>query len=105
MENSQPGDNWGEDEYLSYLDAERRLFAWCLVRFGRYSQVDAAKRANARYPYESSQEPYRWVMFHNLAWDWAMLELYGSGYWRSSPELAQPSDQYREKSDRLHSAR
>jgi hypothetical protein len=48
-----------------------------------------------RYPYESSDEPNRGLIFHDEAWHWAMLRIYGDAYAGDHPELAQPSAEYR----------
>jgi len=84
-----------EAEYTQYLADERRLFAWCLVRFGKVTPEEAERKAHDRYPYEGPTEPYRSLVFHNLSWDWAMMELFGHGYWVNRPELAGQLAQWR----------
>ena len=96
-----PGDVWSDEAgYTRYLESERRLFAWCLVRFGGHSSQVAESKALERYPYESPTEPYRGIMFHNLAWDWAMIELFGDGYWQRRPELATQWKEWRQEYER-----
>ena len=90
------GDAWADEaEYTRYLEGERRLFAWCLVRFGGYSPDAAEGKALERYPYEPITEPYRGLIFHELAWDWAMRLLFGDGYWFRRPELAESLQEWR----------
>jgi hypothetical protein len=85
---------WNEDEYISYLSSERRLYAWCMINYGKLSEEDAQCVANAFYTYEPSSEPYRGLVFHEEAWHWAMLRIFGASYWISSPELETPSVDY-----------
>ncbi|WP_406673847.1 hypothetical protein WBK31_35620 [Nonomuraea sp. N2-4H] len=40
-------------------------------------------------------EPYRGLVFHDEAWHWAMLGIYGERYWVAHPELADPPPEYR----------
>ena len=85
---------WTEAEYVSYLAAERHLFAWCLVRYGGVSDADAQLKALARYPYEPPGDELRGLIFHDESWHWAMLHLHGEQYWLSKPHLERPSPEY-----------
>ena len=87
-------DNWTEEEYLEYLNAERRSFAWCLEKYGDRSPEAAKSEAEDFYAYEASDAPFRGLVFHDLAWHWAMLRIYGDGYWRKHPDLEHPSEEY-----------
>jgi len=91
---------WPETEYNQYLAEERRLFAWCLVRFGDHTAEEAERKALERYPYEEPTEPYRGLVFHSLSWDWAMIELFGHGYWHKRPELADRLKEWRVEYER-----
>ncbi|MCE9566688.1 MAG: hypothetical protein K8U57_32090 [Planctomycetes bacterium] len=84
-----------EAEYNRYLANERRLFAWCIVRFGNHTSEEAERKALDRYPYEGPTEPHRGLVFHNLSWDWAMTELFGDCYWVHRPDLAGQLEQWR----------
>lgn len=88
---------WTEDEYVDYLQRERRLFAWTLQNYGEFSPADAEREANKFYEYEPPSTEVRGLVFHDEAWHWAMLTIHGEGYWRSRPELEQPSREYNDQ--------
>ena len=89
--------NWSEDDYLDYLRAERRRFAWVMEQHGGMSHAEAEATALERYPYEASDEPYRGLIFHEEAWHWAMRRIHHDRpYWTEHPELARPSSDYEE---------
>ncbi|WP_336083405.1 hypothetical protein [Nocardia sp. SSK8] len=85
---------WDEDEYIESLTGERRRYAWVLERFGGVAPAEAEAQAVDFYRYEEPGEACRGLIFHDEAWHWAMLRLYGS-YWLTHSELAEPSDEYR----------
>jgi hypothetical protein len=91
MKISEP---WSETQYTEYLNDERRLFAWCLVKYGAVHPAEAQNAAERRYPYESADDPYRGHIFHDEAWHWAMLHIFGAGYWRTRPHFKSPSPEY-----------
>lgn len=93
---SQPENDstWTEEEYRDYLEEERRLFALALVEFGSFSEAMANKEALKRYPYEPPETPFRGLIFHDLAWHWAMCRIHGHGYWWSQPELQTPPESF-----------
>jgi len=71
-----PMDNWWPDEdYVPYLEAEQRLYAWVLVRVARIEPDEAMRRAVARFQYEPMDE--RGIMTHQGAWRIAMADLFG----------------------------
>jgi hypothetical protein len=86
--------DWSEHEYVQYLQEERRRFAWVMQRYGGFDSTQAQASATQRYPFESSAAPHRGLVFHDEAWHWAMLEIYGEGYWIPRPELVEPSAEY-----------
>ena len=90
-----------EAEYMAALTHERHMFAWCLLTVGNASGSEAQSRAELRYPYESATKPYRGIIFHDLAWHYAMSELFGLGYHKARPELGRPSDAYWAESKRF----
>lgn len=92
---------WTEEEYVSYLRSERRLYAWCLVRYGEMLKEDAACLADALYEYEASDDPSRGLVFHDEAWHWAMLKVFGDMYWVANPERLKPSVEYRAEALRI----
>lgn len=97
-------DPWADEgEYARYLDNERRLYSLALVEHGGLSPEQASREALERYPYEPPATPYRGLIFHDLAWHWAMLRLHGHMYWVSRPELQQMPEAFRQESERLHS--
>jgi hypothetical protein len=85
---------WTESEYVAHLNRERHLYAWCLVRFGSFDPAVAHREAELWYPYEPPSDPYRWLVFHDMAWHWAMLKIHGANYWLEDPTLEEPSAQY-----------
>jgi hypothetical protein len=94
---------WCADEkgYVGYLNAERHLFAWCLVTHGSFSWRDAKSQAEQFYRFEPASEPYRGLVFHDEGWHWAMLKLFGERYWLARPDLESPSADYRAESRRF----
>ncbi|MEK2472534.1 hypothetical protein [Streptomyces noursei] len=85
---------WSEEEYLACLRGERRRYAWVMRRYGDLPPVRAREAAVAHYPYEPSDAPYRGLVFHDEAWHWAMLALYGNRYTVEHPELIAPPAEY-----------
>jgi hypothetical protein len=94
--------DWWPDEieYREYLERERRLFAWCLVRFGGIDPETAGQKALERYPYEIPGTPYRGMIFHELSFDWAIDALFGKHYNVVRPELMPTIEQWREEFER-----
>jgi len=92
---------WKEEEYLKYLDTERRLYAWCLVRYGKYDEIKAKNEALEFYEYEGADEKVRGLVFHDQAWHWAMQKLHGDLYWKECPELESPSSEYEKEARNL----
>jgi len=90
-----------EKEYIKYLASERHMYAWCLVRYGGMSNAEAESEALDRYPYESPDTDYRGIIFHDEAWHWAMLRLFGEGYWLPHPELVCQSREYQEETQKI----
>jgi hypothetical protein len=76
----KPGEDWWTDAegYEQYLEMERHLFAWCLIRLGGFSAESAAAESMSRYPYEPANALYRGMIFHRDPWTWAMWRLFGS---------------------------
>ncbi|MFB9923401.1 hypothetical protein ACFORO_08845 [Amycolatopsis halotolerans] len=83
-----------EDEYVEYLEDERRHFAWVMQHHGDMTPAEAGAAALKRYPYEPSEAPYRGLIFHDEAWHWAMLQIHGELYWTKHPELLNPPHEY-----------
>jgi hypothetical protein len=50
------------------------------------------------YAYEAPGDPMRGLVFHDEAWHWAMLRLFGDRYWVARPDLERPSSEYRAES-------
>lgn len=94
---------WQEDEtgYADYLEQERALFAWCLQTFAGAPAAEAREAAETFYQYEPASDPYRGLVFHDEAWHWAMLRVFGPSYWISQPALELPSAEYRRFSEIL----
>lgn len=97
------GTPWSEDEYQEYLQSERRSFAWVLHAYGSIDLAEAVEEAEKRYPYEPPDTPYRGLVFHDSSWHWAMIHLYGQGYWWTRPELSEPPQEYRKEGLRCQS--
>ncbi|MEW1906322.1 hypothetical protein ACFQ67_34450 [Streptomyces sp. NPDC056488] len=83
-----------EAEYLDQLHAERRCYAWAMHRHGGMTPEEAERDALEFYPYEPESEPYRWLVFHDHSWHWAMRAIHGDRYATDHPELAEPSPEY-----------
>ncbi|WP_417763773.1 hypothetical protein [Shewanella sp.] len=69
-----------ETEYAATLLAERHMYAWTLQRYGQLTALAAQEKANAFYAYTAADVPLRELVFHNQAWHWAMLALFGERY-------------------------
>ncbi|MFI9556015.1 hypothetical protein [Nonomuraea endophytica] len=95
MDQSQSGPAWTEDEYVAQLRDERRRFTWVIRQHGGLVPAAAEEAALQRYPYEAEGTPYRGMIFHDEAWHWAMLKIYGDNYVVDHPELGTPSADYR----------
>ncbi|WP_216896449.1 hypothetical protein [Nocardia alni] len=88
------GPAWGEDEYVEYLEGERLCFAWVMQRYGGLPAARARADALELYPYEAADEPYRGMIFHDLAWHYAMERIHGREYAIEHPELRNPPAEY-----------
>ncbi|KAB8161211.1 hypothetical protein FH609_003450 [Streptomyces sp. 3MP-14] len=86
---------WTEADYVAYLEAERRRYAWVMRRHGGRTPERARAAALAHYPYEPADAPHRGLVFHDEAWHWAMLEIHGHAYWSERPDLERPPPEYR----------
>jgi hypothetical protein len=89
--------NWEDGEYKEVLLGERHMFAWVLETYGKFSREDVQSKAISFYKYEDPGTECRGLIFHDLAWHWAMIELYGEGYWHERPELEKPSIEYKQE--------
>ena len=89
---------WTEQEYVEYLAHERHMYAWCLVHYKGMDATLASNAAVARYPYEEPSDEYRGLVFHNDAWHWAMLHIFGETYWVARPDLEDQSREYQDAS-------
>lgn len=96
---------WDEKEYARYLNHERHMFAWCLVVHGGVSEPLSRSQATEFYPFESATEPQRGLVFHDEAWHWAMLRVFGEQYWQTRLELEQASADYRAESERYEQSK
>ena len=106
--NLEPKSAWDEKEYAEYLDHERHMFAWCLEVYGSVSQGDAQSRAEEFYKYEPpTHEPYRGSIFHDEAFHYAMMKIFGDMYWkkRQASEMESALARYRAESKRYHESR
>jgi hypothetical protein len=88
------GVTWTETEYLDYLLAERRAYAWVMEHHGGLAPAEASAAALEQYPYEPEGVPFRGLVFHDEAWHWAMLTIHGDRYTVEHPELAVPAPEY-----------
>ncbi|MFC8420421.1 hypothetical protein ACFUN7_05935 [Streptomyces sp. NPDC057236] len=85
---------WSEADYVDYLQAERRAFAWVMRHYGGLTQEEATEAALEWYPYEPEDHAYRGLVFHDHSWHWAMLAIHGDRYTVEHPELARPPAAY-----------
>ena len=90
-----------EESYLKYLNTERKLLAWCLEKHGNYSSGLARIESEKFYKYQTADDPSRGLLFHDEAWHWAMLRIFGDKYWQKHPELEKPSTEYIQFGDLL----
>ncbi len=99
-----PSKEWwpDEEEYRRYLDCERHLFALVLTNCGGMAPEQAEREALERYPYEPPETPYPGIIFHDIAWQWAMIRLHGHMYWLARPELQHMPEAFRREAERLH---
>ena len=98
--NSENQTTWSEDEYVNYLNMERNLYSWCLEHYGDFTHEEARKEALNFYIYQSEKEEFRGLVFHDEAWHWAMLKIYGENYWLTKPELSSPCENYERESQK-----
>lgn len=75
MSESVSEDWWPDEEYIPYLEAEQKLYAWILIKVGGVREAEANKRALARFQYEPMGE--RGSITHSGAWKIAMNDLFG----------------------------
>lgn len=75
MWNASPDNFWPDEEYVPYLEAERQLYSWVLVKVGGIEPAEAMRRAIARFHYEPMSE--RGIMTHEGAWRISMCDLLG----------------------------
>lgn len=92
--------DWSEQDYLAYLRHERHMYAWCLHAYGNIPQEEADRLAAAFYEYEPPSKCLRGLVFHDEAWHWAMLKIFGGLYWKSHPELGNVSKEYEKESEK-----
>ena len=78
-----PDNLWPDEEYVPYVEAERQLYAWALIRVGGGEPDEAKRRADGRFHYEPMSE--RGVMTTIGAWRMAMRDLFGR--WRRPEEF------------------
>ena len=81
---------FSDEEYRDHLLAERRGYAWALVNYGNFSQEIAEQMAIDFYRLEPRNE----LVFHDQAWHWAMLKIFGPQYWINCPDLLTPPAGY-----------
>ena len=89
-----------EEEYLKQLKQQRHMFEWCLLNIGTFSQEKIESASNRLFSYKPESDRYRWLVFHDDAWHWAMLEIKGEGYWRTYPNLERASIEYAQEWER-----
>lgn len=83
-----------EEEYISSLKQQSHMYEWCMKNIGGLTSSEAKLEAEKFYTYEPPSEEYRWLVFHDDAWHWAMLKIKGEQYWVAFPELANASTEY-----------
>ncbi|GAA0236848.1 hypothetical protein [Cryptosporangium japonicum] len=86
--------DWSEDEYVQCLRDERRRYGWVMQHYGDLDACQAGIAAEKRYPFEASDAPYRGLVFHDEAWQWAMRAIHGNEYSISHPHLVKPPAEY-----------
>ena len=86
--------DWTEEEYAQCLEGERRRYRWVMQRYGNLDAIQAEAAAQKRYPFEPGDAPFRGLVFHDEAWQWAMREIHGDRYWIAHPHLAEPPAEY-----------
>jgi hypothetical protein len=103
MSNTNDSDwnSYAEEEYLKYLNDERKLYAWVLKNYGNFDADTARTEANEFYNFEERGTSHRGLVFHDLAWHWAMLKIHGEQYWLNEPGLETPSEDYELESIKL----
>jgi hypothetical protein len=94
-----------ESEYLAQLAEERHLYKWCLMKYAVIDCDSAEKESIEFYPYEETEVHIRGLVFHDEAWHWAMLRVYGENYWVKNPGLEKPSIEYENEYSRYQAER
>ncbi|MEU2282085.1 hypothetical protein ABZ614_09145 [Streptomyces sp. NPDC013178] len=84
-----------EAEYVEYLQAEQRRYAWVMRRYGGLLLTESWAAALDWYRYEPPEKQYRWLVFHDEAWHWAMSVIHGDRYTVDHPDLVDPPAEYR----------
>jgi len=77
------------------------MYAWCLMKYGAIPPDQARTQAESFYEYEPATDQYRGLVFHDEAWHWAMIRIFGEGYWNHRPELSDPCKGYQAESEAL----
>ncbi len=75
MPDSKQDNEWPDEEYVPYLEAEQKLYAWVLIRVGGVEPDEALQRGRATFHYEPIAE--RGLITHAGAWRIAMADLFG----------------------------
>jgi hypothetical protein len=96
-EEPMPDDWWPDSDYVPYLEAEQRLYAWVLTRVAGVPWEEAMTRAVARFHYQSIED--RGVMTNMGAWRVAMIDLFG--HHRHDPEEFGVAQEYEAERMRL----
>ncbi len=71
-----PENFWPDEEYVPYLEAEQKLYAWVLTKVGGIEKTEAMRRAVVRFHYEPMND--RGAITHDGAWVIAMADLFGN---------------------------
>lgn len=90
-----------ENEYVAAIAHGRHMLAWTLVRYGGVPANEAESQAREFYKYEPA-ETRDLLVFHDEPWHWAMLGVEPL-YWQVMPELASPTNEYRQEETRFRS--
>lgn len=66
-----------------------------MTHYGDMAPPQAVAAALERYPYEPPDSPHRGSIFHEEAWHWATLRIFGESYVIERSDLVVPPAAFR----------
>ncbi len=88
--------------YSEQIRIEKHMYKWCLIKYGSLNHELADKQANDFYNFESEDNEYKYIVFHEEAWHWAMIKIHGENYWIVDPSLKSIPSEYKDEYMKHH---